>query len=62
MLQLPSRITELIRRIEAGDTVTQADVRRIVELQLLDAAKLGEDFVREAIQRDRDQIKVLENG
>ncbi len=49
---LPSRISDLMKRIEAGETVTREDVDRIATLQALDAARLAEDFVREAIARD----------
>jgi hypothetical protein len=49
---LPDRIGGLIKRLEGGDAVTQRDVDRVVALQMLDLAKLGEDFAREQMQRN----------
>jgi len=59
---VPSRITELIQRLEAGEPVTQEYVDRLAVLQALDLAKAGEDFVRRAVEADRAQAKLLEGG
>ena len=59
-MTLPSRISELIRRIEAGESVTQPDVDRLARLQALDIAKAGEDFVREWSERERQLTTTLE--
>lgn len=50
---LPDRISELMNLLEAGP-ISQAEVNRLAILQALDVAKLGEDFAREAIQREKD--------
>lgn len=54
MIQLPDRISKLIQRIEAGETVTQHDLDRIASLQALDIAKAGEDFAREQCATERE--------
>lgn len=46
MLTIPSRITQLIERLESGP-LTPPEVSRLLALQALDLAKLGEDFVRQ---------------
>lgn len=51
-LTIPSRIGQLIDRIEAGQPVTQTDVDRLATLQALDLAKAGEQFANEFAQRD----------
>ncbi len=56
---LPDRIGGLIKRLEAGESVTQQDVDRLATLQLLDIAKAGEDFARETIQRDADRTEAM---
>lgn len=48
-----SRITDIIERLEAGDVIAPADLRRIAQLQALDVAKAGEDFL--AGQRLREK-------
>lgn len=61
MISFPSRIDELIRRLEVGEAVTQQDVDRIAQLQALDLAKLGEDFMRQACEeQDRRTQEFLE--
>jgi len=59
---IPDRIAKLIERIEAGETVTQADVDWIAVLQALDLAKAGEDFVREVISSGQEQIEGYKYG
>lgn len=51
MLQVPSRISALIERLEAGDSLTQLDLDQVGRLVALDTVKMGEDFVRECLQR-----------
>lgn len=57
MITFPSRISELIKRVEAGSPVTQAQVDRIATLQALDFAKFGEDFAIEVMQREDTQTE-----
>lgn len=59
-MKLPSRIGDLIKRIEGGETVTQDEVDRIALLQSLDIAKAGEDFVIEWSERERETNRILE--
>lgn len=54
MIEFPSRITQLIQRIEAGETVTPEEADRIARLQSLDLAKLGEDFARDLCRREEE--------
>ena len=60
MLFFPDRIGQLMRLIEAGEPITQADLDRIAALQALDIAKAGEDFVRQAVAADRAASEALE--
>ena len=57
----PSRISGLIQRIEAGETVTQKEVDALATLQVLDIAKYGEDFVRERVAWDTEQSRLMES-
>ena len=50
---IQNRLGPLIYRLESGESVTQKELRRTVLLQSLDAAKLGEDYARQAIDRER---------
>ena len=54
---LPDRISDLIKLAERGGRLTQSDVRRVAMLQALDAAKIGEDFVREHLAREADRTE-----
>lgn len=54
MLKVKSRVTELIQRLESGDVPTSAELRNIANLQALDLAKLGEDFVNEQGLREEE--------
>ena len=54
MIEFPDRIAKLITRIESGESVTQQDVDQIADLQLLDLAKVGEDFARQRILSDHE--------
>ena len=56
---LPDRLSKLMSRIEAGGTVTQQDVDRVAQLQALDIAKAGEDFVRERVAAEHEYNKML---
>ena len=58
---VPNRIDGLIKRIEAGDAVTQEDVDRIATLQALDIVNAGRAFVEEQIAVDREQSVALES-
>ena len=59
-MMFPDRIDGLIKRLEAGENVTQKDVNKLATLQVLDLAKLGEDFTREAIAREEQQTADLQ--
>lgn len=54
MIFPPSRISALIKRLEAGESVSQEDVDRLATLQALDLAVMGEEFALEAVQREAD--------
>ena len=58
---IPDRLSGLIRRIEAGETVTQADVNRIAALQCLDLARIGEEFAREIVDANKEMATFLES-
>lgn len=65
MIEAPSRVTDLIRRLELGEAVTQQDVDRIAQLQMLDLAKIGEDFVRQVClenERQTDEFRQAMGG
>ena len=57
---LPDRLTPLIQRLEAGQTVTQEEVDRLALLQVLDLAKAGEEFVRANIALNEQMIALME--
>ena len=59
MIEVPDRIGNLIKRLEAGESVTRQDVARLAALQSLDLAKIGEDFARQAMLADESQSKEL---
>ena len=60
MIQLPDRLGKLVRALEAGQAVTQQDVDRVAALQVLDLARIGEDFARETIARNDRATQELE--
>lgn len=60
-VRIPDRIGALIAAVEAGRDLTAKDVERVALLQVLDLAKLGEDFVREVIAADERLTKALED-
>ena len=62
MLEFPDRIGALIRRLEAGQSVTRDDVSRMAALQALDIAKLGEDFVREVVASNHERLAAIEEA
>lgn len=55
MIEVPSRISGLIERLEAGNVPSADELRRVAALQALDLAKAGEDFARDAIAKDSQQ-------
>lgn len=59
-MQIPDRFSDLIAKVESGQPVTQKDVDRLTTLQSLDLLKTGDDFAREAIQREDAHSKLLE--
>lgn len=52
----PSRVGQLIERLEAGHDPTAAELARLAVLQALDVAKLGEDYLREALERREQRL------
>lgn len=56
---IPCRTRDLIKRIEAGETVTQQDVDRIARLQALDMAIVGREFVERQIQSEEQTTDLL---
>lgn len=60
-VRIPDRIGALIAAVEAGRDLTAKDVERVALLQVLDLAKLGEDFVRDTIAADERLTKALED-
>lgn len=59
MVKFPDRLSGLIATIEAGKIPAREDLERIALLQALDVAKMGEDFAREAIERDEKMSQLL---
>jgi len=49
MLQWPSRISGLIEQLERGEEPTPEQLRRLQQLQALDIAKAGEDYLKLAL-------------
>lgn len=45
MIQFKSRVSEMIERLENGETLAPEDMKRTLQLQALDVAKAGEDYV-----------------
>ena len=58
-MELPDRLSRLIERLAAGANLDAGDLRRAAALQALDLAKIGEDFAREAIRREREHTAHL---
>lgn len=58
----PDRLGSILARIEAGEDVTQAELDRIARMQTLDIARLGRQFITEALQRDTELTEVLRDG
>ena len=56
-MTFPDRLTPLIQRLEAGQSLTREDAKRLGQLQALDLAKIGEDFARAAIARGQQQLQ-----
>ena len=61
MIQVPSRVSELIQRLEAGDDPTPEELRRVARLQALDIVRAGEDFVRQQSLEDEKRAHELMN-
>ena len=59
MIQTPDRLAALIQRLEKSEPVTQEEVDRIAALQALDLARLGREFVEQAIARQEQQLELL---
>lgn len=57
MIDVPSRISGLIQRLEAGNEPTADELRRVATLQALDLAKAGEDFVHECCAEEDRRTK-----
>jgi hypothetical protein len=52
LLLPPDRISGLILRLEAGETITADEVRRAETLQALDMAKFGRDYAERVAAAD----------
>jgi len=59
-MTFPDRISGLIAQLEAGKPLTHANVQRAGQLQALDLAKIGEDFARETIARNKKELDDLQ--
>lgn len=58
----PNRLTALIAKLEAGDILTQADLDTTAQLQALDFAVAGRQFVEDWIEREEkttEELKVI---
>ena len=56
-MTFPDRISPLIERLERGLPISKEDLHRMVAIQALDLARIGEDFAREGIQREREHTE-----
>lgn len=59
MILTPDRLAEIVNRIEAGKTITQANIDRISLLQDLDLARVGREFLVEALSAQEAQDAAL---
>ena len=57
MIEAPDRITPLILRLEAGETITQSEVNRLAVLQALDLVVIGQQFARQAAISDAERTE-----
>jgi hypothetical protein len=48
----PNRLLALIDKLSAGDVITQADLDQTAQLQALDIAVAGRQFVEDWIERE----------
>ena len=62
MIKVPSRISQMIGRLEAGETLSREDLRRYSQLQALDIAKLGEDYVQQCVEREEQATQQLKDA
>jgi hypothetical protein len=60
-MDIPNRIDPLIKILEEGGTITQDDLNRAAQLQALDIAKVGWDYVNERIKIEEETTKILES-
>lgn len=60
MLTVPSRITPLIEKLEAGEQPTQEELKLTLQLQALDIARAGEEFLAQALSVQAEMDKKLE--
>lgn len=59
MIEIPDRLTPLKQRLEAGEDVTQDDLRRLAVLQALDVAAMNEQFVKDSLAREVEHNELL---
>ncbi|MGE3410298.1 MAG: hypothetical protein AB7I37_26195 [Pirellulales bacterium] len=59
MIEIPDRLTPLKQRLEAGEDVTQDDLRRLAVLQALDVASMNEQFVKDSLAREVEHNELL---
>ena len=59
LVKLPDRVSAFIASVERGEVPTPEDIRRITLLQALDLVKYGNDFVQDALEREREAIELF---
>lgn len=59
MIGVPSTLDKLIARLDDGEDLTPEELRRAQQLQALHIAKAGEDFAREAAEREDEADEQL---
>ena len=52
-----SRLNAIIEKLEAGNTVTQEDVRSAAALQALDIAVAGRKFMEDTAKREAEHLQ-----
>lgn len=61
-MTLPTdRLSDLVKTLEDGKDVTPDQLRRTAQLQALDIAKVGRDFVNDRIAREDQATEAFRN-
>ena len=53
-ITVPNRLDAIAKRIEAGEPIDSDFIRRLATLQAIDIVAAGEEFARQAIQRQEE--------